>query len=470
MSHIVILAAGKGTRMKSSKAKVLQLLAGRPMLNYVIDTATQYIEDIKTKANTRDTHINIVVGHKSEEIKAYFADAPVNWVEQKYMLGTADAVKSALPYCESSTQVIVLFGDVPLITPETLKKLSQRCNNERVAIVTVDLANPFGYGRMVRNKDNAIFKIVEERDATPDEKKINEVNSGIMAIPTTHLKDWLNRINDNNKGNEYYLTDIVELAVEDGVQVVSIKAKESQEVLGINNRMQQATVEKLLQKRKAEKLMEQGLTLMDPERFDLRGDLTIGTDVVIDINCIFEGSVFIGDNVTIGAGCIIKNTTINTNATIHANSMLDKVTVGNNAQVGPFARLRPGTELAQGVKVGNFVEIKNSTLDKDTKVSHLSYIGDSSVGSSVNIGAGTITCNYDGKDKNRTTIEENVFIGSNTSLVAPITIGNGAFIGAGSTITKSVAPKSLAIGRARQKTIKKWLNPSDSKNEKKQVY
>ncbi|MBU2884193.1 bifunctional UDP-N-acetylglucosamine diphosphorylase/glucosamine-1-phosphate N-acetyltransferase GlmU [Gilvimarinus agarilyticus] len=453
MLDIVILAAGKGTRMRSATPKVLQTIAGLPMVSHVYQAASALPGNNAPPV--------IVVGHGGAEVKENFSSQTVQWAEQKQQLGTGHAVQAALPHLGESTTTLILYGDVPLIQPKTLQRLAAQCNGEQLTLLTVNLADPSGYGRIVREpSDNSIVAIVEEKDASDAQKKIAEINTGIMAVPTAKLRDWLPQLSNNNAQQEYYLTDIVAMAKRDGTTITSCQPQDLWEVEGVNNRQQQATLERQYQLNQANAYMQKGLMLLDPTRFDCRGSLIFGQDVCIDINVIIEGNVELGDGVTIGPNCIIKNATIAAGSRIEANSMIDNSQLDTHCTVGPFARLRPGSVLQAKAKVGNFVEIKKSVIGKGSKVNHLSYIGDCDMGTGVNIGAGTITCNYDGVNKFKTVIGNDCFVGSNTALVAPVELARDSCIGAGSTITKSTEAQDLAIARAKQRNLPGWQKPT----------
>jgi len=448
--EVIILAAGKGTRMFSNKPKVLHQLAAKPLLQHVIDSAKKLGSD----------SINVVYGYGGKQVQDKITDKVLNWFEQKEQLGTAHAVQQALDNINDSADVLILYGDVPLLSSETLKLLLKEKENSALSLLTARLENPAGYGRIVRNSKNNIIKITEEKDAGDDIKQINEINSGVMIIDGDKLKLWLKRINNNNAQGEYYLTDLIELAVQDGERVTSYTTRDNKEIEGINNKVQLAELERHYQKNQAKKLMESGVTIIDPHRFDLRGHVDIGKDVTIDINVIIEGQCKIGNDVIIGANTIIKNTIIGDGVTILENCVIEDSVINNGCNIGPFARLRPETQLGENAKVGNFVEIKKANIAKGSKVNHLSYIGDTQMGENVNVGAGTITCNYDGANKHLTKIGDNAFIGSNTALVAPIEIGEGATIGAGSTLAKNAEPGRLTFSRAIQKSISGWKRPT----------
>ncbi len=447
--NVVVLAAGKGTRMFSSLPKVLHKLAGRSLLQHVLDTAGQLT----------NTTTQIVIGHGAELVRQSVGSQKVNFVVQEQQLGTAHAVHQALPALDQQALALVLYGDVPLVLTSTLEKLINAADNNSMAVLTCKVADPTGLGRIVRNSNGDISAIVEHKDATAAQKAINEINTGMMAIPVERLLQWLPRIKTNNAQGEYYLTDIVELALADGCRVHTSVCDDEQEVAGINNRLQLAELERHYQQREAKKLLLAGVTLRDPSRFDLRGKLTAGQDVEIDINVILTGEVSLGSNVSIGANCELRNCQVGSGTVIAANSVIEDAVIGKHCSIGPFARIRPGTEMADESKVGNFVEIKKSKIGRHSKVNHLSYIGDSELGIDVNIGAGTITCNYDGVNKFKTILGDNVFIGSNTALVAPVTVASGATVGAGSVITKDVAEKQLAIARGRQSNFDGWVRP-----------
>ena len=457
---VVIMAAGKGTRMKSARPKVLHPLAGRPLLQHVLETG------IGLGAERLIT----VTGHGAEQVeqamRRALPEAPLAFVRQEPQLGTGHAVQQAVPELPESGTTLILNGDVPLVKAETAKALIQACACERLVLLTVVLADPTGYGRIVREGE-AVRAIVEHKDATEAQRQIREGYTGMMAAPTAHLKRWLARLSNDNAQKEYYLTDIVAMAVADGVPVVATQATGETEVLGVNSPVQLADLERRFQREQADALMEAGVRLMDPARFDLRGTLRTGRDVAIDVNCVFEGTVELGDDVQIGANCVIRNARIAAGAVIHPFTCIDGeaagAEVGEGALVGPFARLRPGARLGREVHIGNFVEVKNSTLADGAKANHLAYLGDATVGERVNYGAGSITANYDGANKHRTVIESDVHIGSNCVLVAPITVGAGATVGGGSTITKNVGAGELAVARGKQIGIGGWARPIKAK-------
>ena len=445
--NIVILAAGKGTRMHSDRPKVLHPLAGRPLLQHVLDTATQLAPG-KTC---------VVYGHGGEAVPQAMAQYNADFVLQEPQLGTGHAVQQALPLLPDQGLTLVLYGDVPLIQHTTLRQMLS--SQEAMVLLTVHLDNPTGYGRIVRDGAGNIISIVEEKDATPEQRAIKEVNTGILVAPTPLLRNWLAKLQNNNSQGEYYLTDIVAMAVAQGVSVHSVQAAHSWEVQGINSKVQLAELERTWQSEQARHLLEQGVTLADPARLDVRGKLVCGRDVEIDVCCIFEGNVDLGNNVRVGAYSVIRNSSIASGTQIAPYSHIDQAEIGNNCHIGPYARIRPGSKLHNDVHIGNFVEVKNSEIAASSKANHLSYIGDTTVGSRVNIGAGTITCNYDGANKFRTVIEDDVFIGSDTQLVAPVTVRRGATIGAGSTITREAPEGELTLSRSKQVTVSGWKRP-----------
>ena len=450
--NVVILAAGQGTRMKSALPKVLHPLAGQALVQHVINTSKTLNPEI----------INVVYGHGGELVQQKINDQEINWVLQAEQLGTGHAVDQVKDQLNDNQLVLILYGDVPLIKEETLIKLLEQANNG-FSLLTVCLDDPQGYGRIVRDKKGLVENITEEKDASDDIKKINEVNTGILAVKANLLKSWLSKLDNNNVQKEYYLTDVIAMAVKDGFTVETTQPDNEYEVMGVNNRLQLAELERHYQQEKAKQLMEGGVTLADPARIDIRGKLKHGQDIFIDINTVFEGNVSIGNNVSVGANCVIKDSKIADDVVILPMSVLDNASVGKGSKVGPFARLRPGAVLADNAHVGNFVEIKKSYVGIGSKVNHLTYIGDSLIGKNVNVGAGTITCNYDGANKHQTTIEDNVFIGSATQLVAPVKIGKNATVGAGSTITVDVVADELAITRVKQKSITGWKRPTKLK-------
>ena len=446
---IVILAAGQGTRMRSALPKVLHPVAGQSMLGHVIDTARQL----------QPQGIHVVIGHGAEQVRECLAADDLNFVLQREQLGTGHAVAQALPAL-SAERVLILYGDVPLIEKATLERLLAQVGDEQLALLTVDLNDPTGYGRIVRDAAGLVQAIVEHKDATPEQRQICEGNTGILAVPGKRLAGWLGRLSNSNAQGEYYLTDVIAMAVADGLVVATEQPLDAMEVQGANDRIQLAELERHYQQRAARRLMAQGVTLRDPARFDLRGEVTVGRDVLIDINVILEGRVVIEDGVQIGPNCVIGNSTLRAGAIVKANSHLEGAELGAGADCGPFARLRPGAVLGAKAHVGNFVELKNAVLGEGAKAGHLSYLGDAEIGARTNIGAGTITCNYDGANKFKTVLGEDVFIGSNSALVAPVTLGDRATTGAGSVITADVPADSLAVGRAKQRNIEGWKRPT----------
>ena len=450
--NIVILAAGQGKRMHSNLPKVLHPLAGKALVSHVIDTARGLAPQT----------ICLVYGHAGEALRASIDAPDLVWVLQEPQLGTGHAVMQALPHLAPAGSTLVLYGDVPLVQAETLQRLLHAAR-DALAILTVHLPDPSGYGRIVRDAAGDVRRIVEQKDASAEEREIQEVNTGIVAVPTVHLADWLGRLSNDNAQREYYLTDIVGMAVAAGIPVRTAQAQAPWEVLGVNSKVQLAELERVAQRRTAERLLEQGVRLADPARIDVRGELVCGRDVFIDINCVFEGKVVLEEAVEIGPSCVLKNAHVGAGSRLAAFSHVDSAVVGPDGVIGPFARLRPGTELAAGVHVGNFVELKNSRFAAQSKANHLAYIGDAVVGSRVNIGAGTITCNYDGANKFQTVIEDDAFIGSDTQLVAPVTVGRGATLGAGTTLTRDAPPDTLTISRARQVSIAGWKKPQKVK-------
>ncbi len=450
---VVILAAGQGTRMKSKLPKVLHPIGGKPLLSHVIHSTYEL----------SPKQIVVVFGHGGEQVKTTLANEDVVWVEQTEQLGTGHAVDQAMPKVDDGHIILVLYGDVPLIKSSTLSELILLASNKALALLTVHLDEPHGYGRIVRDKHSAVERIVEQKDASESDLQITEINTGILAVQGKLLRTWLNKLENNNANGEYYLTDIIAMAVADGVEVKTIHPDTEDEVLGVNSRSQLARLERVFQRECAEKLMLNGATIIDPERIEIRGEVKTGKDVIIDINVVLEGHVQIGDDVYIGPGCVIRDCIIEDGVQIEAMCVLEHSRVGVKTLMGPFSRLRPGVELKGNNKVGNFVEIKNSVIGEGSKVNHLTYIGDTDMGSGVNIGAGTITANYDGAHKHRTTIEDNVSTGSNSVLVAPVKVGKGATIGAGSVITKETPEEKLTLTRAKQITIENWQRPVKKK-------
>lgn len=449
--NIIILAAGKGTRMYSNKPKVLHALAGKPMVQHVLDCAQALQAE----------RICVVYGHGGEAVPQAMAAYPAKFVIQEPQLGTGHAVQQAMPHLDDGSQSLVLYGDVPLIQLASLQRMREA--GEGLVLLTVNLANPTGYGRIVRDAQGKVLSIVEEKDATTELRKIQEVNTGILLAPTALLRTWLANLKNNNSQGEFYLTDIVAMAVGQGVAVHTVQPDNTWEVDGINSKAQLAVLERTWQSVEAQRLLAQGVTLADPARIDVRGTLTCGRDVEIDVGCIFEGKVSLGDNVRVGAYSILRNVRVAHDTQIAPYSLLEASAVGANCHIGPYARLRPGSQIHDDAHVGNFVEIKNSEIGKGSKANHLSYIGDATVGARVNIGAGTITCNYDGANKFRTIIEDDAFIGSDTQLVAPVRVGKGATIGAGSTITKDTPDSELTLSRSKQITINGWMRPVKKK-------
>jgi bifunctional UDP-N-acetylglucosamine pyrophosphorylase/glucosamine-1-phosphate N-acetyltransferase len=447
--NVVILAAGQGIRMKSCHPKVLHPLAGKPLLGHVIDTAR----------SLNPAKIIVVYGHGGEQVPKALASDDLVWVEQAQQLGTGHAVEQAMSEVDDESSLLILYGDVPLIQPSTLAELI-RLGAEGFGLLTVHLANPSGYGRIVRDSHGAVARIVEDKDASEAERGITEINSGIMCTRAGHMRAWLAKLENDNVQQEYYLTDTIAMAVEAGIPVKTTHPVAEQEVAGINSRSQLAELERYYQLQLAEQLMATGVTIIDPARLDIRGTVSSGQDVTLDINVVLEGTVKLGRNVRIGPGCVIKDSEIADDVEIKAMSVIEQAKIGAGAQVGPFARLRPGTELASNVHIGNYVEIKNSQVGEGSKINHLSYVGDTSVGKAVNIGAGTITCNYDGANKHRTIIGDRAFIGSDTQLVAPVEVGEGATIGAGTTLTNNAPAEELTLSRSKQKTVKGWQRPT----------
>lgn len=447
--HVVVLAAGQGKRMNSALPKVLQPLADRPLLKHVVESA-QALDP---------ACIHVVYGHGGEQVQSALDYLEVNWVYQAEQLGTGHAVAQAIGDVPDDAQVLVLYGDVPLIRAATLTHLIGTAGQQALALLTVVLDDPAGYGRIVRDDGNRVVGIVEDKDASADQRHIRETNTGLMCGQAAHLRDWLSRLTNRNVQGEYYLTDCIALASADGVSVVAGQAGTVEETQGINNKLDLSRAERILQRRQANALMAQGLTLRDPERFDLRGTLSVGRDTAIDVNAVIEGKVVLGDNVTVGPNCVLRNCSIDDGTQVLSHSVIEHAEVGARCQIGPFARLRPETRVGDRAKIGNFVETKKITLGHGSKINHLSYVGDASVGDNVNIGAGVITCNYDGANKHVTTIGDDAFIGSDTQLVAPVSVGNGATIGAGSTITKTAPADTLSLSRTRQSTIDGWQRP-----------
>ena len=453
-ADIVILAAGQGSRMKSNLPKVLHPVAGKPMLEHVILSAQQ------TQKMIGKGEIHVVIGHGAEKVKSALGHYDLNWVEQTEQLGTGHAVQQAVPGCKDADVVLILYGDVPLIKASTLQSLLAASSGERLGLLTINLPNPSGYGRIVRDTLGNVQAIVEDKDASPEQLAINEVNTGIMAIPGNKLQDWVIGLSNNNAQQEYYLTDVVAKAVAEETSVVHVQPQQATEVEGVNSRVQLTELERAFQQQLATALMTDGVTIIDPARLDIRGEVKAGRDILLDVNVVLEGHVEIADNVVIEPGCVIRNSSIGEGAVIKAHSILEDAEVAAGCEVGPFARLRPGARLAEKARVGNFVEIKKSVIGTGSKVNHLSYVGDAEVGSGVNIGAGVVTCNYDGVNKHKTSIDDGAFIGTNTSLVAPVSIGKEATTGAGSVITKDVADNELGVARGRQRNVDTWKRPT----------
>lgn len=451
--HVVILAAGQGSRMKSALPKVLHPVAGKPMLHHVVDTATRLGAE----------KIHTVIGHGADQVRASLNNESVNWVLQREQLGTGHAVAQALPDLPEDARVLVLYGDVPLTRAETLAGMVDHLGEDNLALLTVTMDDPKGYGRIVRGNDDRVQAIVEHKDASAEQLAIREVNTGILAVSARRLRSWLPALSNRNAQGEYYLTDIIAMAVEHGLSVDVAQPGNVFEVQGVNNRVQLAEMERWYQAQQAERLLTEGASLADPARIDVRGKLTIGTDLWIDVNVVFEGEVSLGSRVVIGPNCVIRNSRIGDGTEIKANSVIEDSVIGDQAEIGPFARLRPGTELANRTKVGNFVETKKAKVGEGSKINHLSYVGDATLGERVNVGAGTITCNYDGVNKHQTVIGNGVFVGSNTSLVAPVALAEGATIGAGSTITRDVGRQELAVARGKQRNIQGWERPEKTR-------
>jgi bifunctional UDP-N-acetylglucosamine pyrophosphorylase/glucosamine-1-phosphate N-acetyltransferase len=448
MNTAIILAAGQGTRMNSQTAKVLHKVGNKSLLQHVIDASRPLVNSI-----------NVIIGHHSESVKKTTSNDDINWVNQKEQLGTGHAVQQAIPHINDNSICLILYGDVPLIKTETLQILTDKAESSGFSLLSVMMENPFGYGRIIRDSNNSILSIVEQKDASKDELQVREINTGIMAIRGSILKKYLKELEPNNSQGELYLTDIVEKAVKDNVNIASFICESVAEVMGINDKNQLSQAERAYQQDKANDLMSKGLTIMDPKRFDCRGELSFKDDCVIDVNVVFEGDNDLGKNVLISPNCIIKASKIGDNTHILANSIIENAVIGSNTSIGPFARIRPETKIGNHSKIGNFVEVKKSSIENNSKVSHLSYIGDSKIGNDVNVGAGVITCNYDGINKFQTEIKDGAFVGSNSQLVAPVTIGKNATIGAGSTITQNTPDGQLTLSRNKQSTISKWKRP-----------
>lgn len=448
--HVIVLAAGKGERMFSDQPKVLHCLAGRPLLTHVIETA-----------RTLDaTVIHVVYGHEGERVRAHFQDTPVHWVEQEQRLGTGHAVMQAMPAVPDDAVVLILYGDVPLVRSDTLRSvIAPAVSGGGVGLVTAVVDAPEGLGRILRDQSRRVLGIVEHEDADADQRSIKEINTGIMAAPAALLREWIGTLEDRNAQREYYLTDVVSRAAGEGVEIQTVSPASADETLGVNDRVELSRVERLYQRREADRLMRAGVTLVDPARLDVRGRVIAGRDVHIDVNVILEGEVQIGDGVHIGPNCVLKDVDIGAATEILPNCVLESASVGDGCRIGPYARIRPGTRLEKSVHVGNFVEVKSTSMGEGSKANHLTYLGDAEIGAGVNVGAGTITCNYDGANKHRTIIGDGAFIGSGVELVAPVTVNAGATIGAGSTISKDAPENQLTLTRARQVTLRGWKRP-----------
>ena len=447
--EVIVLAAGQGKRMRSVLPKVLQPLAAKPMLAHVLDTA-RILEARR---------IVVVYGHGGEVVREALDAPDLAWARQDPPQGTGHAVQQAMPLVDDGDTALILYGDVPLISVPTLQRLMAAASDTTLALLTVSMDNPTGYGRILRDGAGKVTRIVEEKDATADERRVQEVNTGILAAPVARLRQWLGNLNNDNAQGEYYLTDIIAMAVADGLEVVTTQPDAFEETLGVNNKTQLAELERIHQRNIARRLTDAGVTVIDPARLDVRGSLECGRDVEIDINCIFEGTVVLGDGVRIGANCIVRNATLGAGTRVAAFSQIEDTTMGEACIIGPYARTRPGTVLGNDVHLGNFVEVKNSIIADHSKANHLAYVGDADIGQRVNVGAGTITCNYDGANKFRTIIEDDVFIGSDTQLVAPVRVGKGATLGAGTTLTKDAPAEQLTVSRARQMSLAGWQRP-----------
>jgi bifunctional UDP-N-acetylglucosamine pyrophosphorylase/glucosamine-1-phosphate N-acetyltransferase len=450
---VIVLAAGQGKRMRSDLPKVLHPLAGRALLAHVLDTARSL--------SPRKTIV--VHGHGAERVRAAFSQGDLDWVLQAEQLGTGHAVQQAIPKVDAKSTVVILYGDVPLVRAESLKRLIDAAG-DGVAVMTTELDDPKGYGRIVRQPSGRVERIVEDKDASEKERAIREINAGFMALSASRLAGWLKKIGNKNAQGEYYLTDVVTLAVSEGVPVHAVKIADADEVAGVNSKRELAALERAYQRRQAAKLLDAGVTIADPARIDVRGSLECGRDVVIDVNCVFEGHVSLADGVRVGPNCVLRNVKVGAATEVFAFSHLEDSEVGAKCRLGPYARLRPGSSLAEDVHIGNFVEVKASRLGKASKANHLTYIGDADVGERVNVGAGTITCNYDGAAKHKTVIEDECFIGSDATLVAPVRIARGSYIGAGSTINKDTPAGQLTVARARQVSIPGWKPPKKTKS------
>jgi len=450
--EIIILAAGQGTRMRSAKAKVLHEIGGQPMLSHVIDTAQ----------SIQPARIHVVYGSGGDTVKEHFQDANVNWVHQAEQLGTGHAVQQVMPHVADGANLLILYGDVPLLRSEVLEKIVDARSDAGFIVLTANMTDPSGLGRIIRDTSDNIERIVEHKDASDEELGITEINTGVICVNSAKLKDWLVRLNNDNAQGEYYLTDCVEMATRDGVVVKPTMIDDTEQVLGINSKSELAVAERVHQRRQAENLMQHGVTLRDPARLDVRGECHAGQDCEIDINVVLHGTIKLGDRVSIGPNCVIKNSVIENDVVIHANSFIEDSHIASGCIIGPFARFRPNAKLEKNARVGNFVEIKNSTLGEGSKANHLAYVGDSTVGKNVNIGAGVITCNYDGVNKHKTNIGDGAFIGTNSALIAPVTIGKDAYVAAGSTINRDAPAGEMSIARARQTTVKGWRRAKKS--------
>jgi len=447
--EVIVLAAGEGTRMHSRTPKVLHVLGGRPLLSHVLDLAQ----------SLPGARVNVVYGRAGDRLRDAFASRGIRWVHQADRLGTGHAVAQAMSELPGEGQLLVLYGDVPLLERKTVSALLAHSGGQRVGVLTARVADPTGYGRIVRGAEGQLLEVVEEKDATEEERRIDEVNTGILCAPIGPLRQWVAALTNANASGEYYLTDVFSLAVAEGHEVCSVEAESEQEILGVNDRSQLAHLERIYQRRQARALMLDGVTLRDPDRVDIRGTVTAGQDVSIDVNVLLEGEVVLGDGVSIGANTVVRNAQVEAGTQILENCVLEDVIIGPECRIGPFARLRPGAQLAEAVHIGNFVEVKKSRVGERSKINHLTYVGDSLVGRDVNIGAGTITCNYDGVNKHQTVIGDEAFVGSGVELVAPVTVGKGATVGAGSTIGRDAPAGELTIERARQKTVPHWRRP-----------
>ena len=451
--EVIVLAAGQGKRMRSVLPKVLQPLAAKPMLGHVLDTARAL----------EARRIVVVYGHGGEVVREALDAPDLAWARQDPPQGTGHAVQQAMPLVEDGDTALILYGDVPLIGVPTLQRLMAAAGDRQMALLTVHMADPTGYGRILRDAAGQVTRIVEEKDATPDERRVTEVNTGILAAPVERLRHWLANLKNDNAQGEYYLTDIIAMAVAEGIQVITTQPDAFEETLGVNNKTQLAELERIHQRNIARGLTDAGVTVIDPARLDVRGQLICGRDVEIDINCVFEGRVELGDGVRIGPNCVIRNATLGAGTKVAAFSQIEDTVMGEACVIGPYARTRPGTVLGADVHLGNFVEVKNSNISDHSKANHLAYVGDADIGKRVNVGAGTITCNYDGANKFRTIIEDDVFIGSDTQLVAPVRVGRGATLGAGTTLSKDAPPEQLTVSRAKQVSVEGWKRPVKAK-------